>query len=146
MSANASDHDKAIAATFVEPRGMIRSVVAAVAGREVLGAVGAVAASSIASAGTSDSSPLHKGQIAYLSVFPDEIVLCRAKRGAFRPKPTEERIASAPRTSVRSANVDKGRIAGVLEISFVDGSSWTFDVPKVHLAGANQITAALESL
>ncbi len=139
------DHGDAIAATFVEPRGMIRSVVASVAGREVLGVAGSVAASALASAGTTDSSPLRKGQIAHLSVFPGEIVLCRAKRGAFRPKPTDDRIASAPRASVRSANLDKGRIAGVLEIFFVDGSSWTFDVPKVHLAGAHQIAAAFES-
>jgi hypothetical protein len=34
------DPEPAIAATFVEPRGMIRSIVASVAGREVLGCCG----------------------------------------------------------------------------------------------------------
>jgi hypothetical protein len=140
-----SEHGSAVAATFVEPRGMIRSVVASVAGREVLGAVGSIAGSAIASAGTAESSPLRKGQIAHLSVFAEHVVLFRAKRGAFRPKPTEETIASAPRASVRTAAVEQGRIAGVLEISFVDGSTWTFDVPKVHLAGAKLIAATLAS-
>ena len=135
--------ENAIAATFVEPRGAIRSIVASVVGREVLGAVGAATASGIASGSADDTSPLHKGQIAHLSVSADEIVLGRAKRGAFRPKPTDDAIASAPRASVRSAKVEKGRIAGVLEISFADGSSWRFDVPKVHLEGARQIAAAL---
>ena len=66
-----------VAATFVEPRGRVHSIVAATAGREVL--------------------------------------------------------------AVRSAKVDKGRLAGVLEVAFEDGSAWAFDVPKVHLSGAQQI-------
>ena len=94
-------------------------------------------------AGTAGSSPLRQGQIAYLSVFADELVLFHAKRGAFRPKPTDEAIASAPRSSVESARLEKGKIAGVLEISFAGGSTWAFDVPKVHLGGARQIAATL---
>jgi hypothetical protein len=136
-------HEQAIAATFVEPRGTIRSIVASVAGREVLGAVGSAAGSAGASAGTSGSSPLRQGQIACLSVFADGLVLFHAKRGAFRPKPTDEAIASAPRSTVESANLRKGMIAAVLEISFVDGSTWAFDVPKVHLGGARQIAAVI---
>jgi hypothetical protein len=133
---------QAIAATFVEPRGMIRSVVAGVAGREILGAVG-LAAASAASAGTARASPLRTGQIAYLSVSADELVLFHAKRGAFRPRPTDEVVASAPRSTVESATLEKGRLAGVLEISFAGGSNWAFDIPKVHLGGAQQITAVL---
>jgi hypothetical protein len=138
-----SGGQESLAGTFVEPRGMVRSVVAEVAGREVLGALAGATASRIASASAAEASPLHKGEIAYLSVSRDQVVLARAKRGAFRPKPTEEIIAEAARGAVRSAAVTKGRIAGVLEISFDDGSSWAFDVPKVHLAGAQQIAAAL---
>jgi hypothetical protein len=134
---------EAIAATFVEPRGMIRSIVASVAGREIFGPAGAAAGASVGSAGTEETSPLHKAEIAYLSVLPDQLVLYRAKRGVFKPKATDDVMASAPRGSVRSAKVDKGMIAGVLDISFADGSSWAFDVPKVHLAGAQQIAAAL---
>src|SRR2546421_157536 len=113
-----------LAATFVEPRGMIRSVVAAVAGGEVLGALGAISAERAASAGAEGASPLKKGEIAHLSVSSGQLVLCRARRGAFKPKPTEAVIAAAPRTAVRSAKVEKGRIGGVLEVSFEDGSGW----------------------
>ena len=101
----------------------------------ILGAVGEAAASA-ASAGTAGASPLRTGQIAYLSVSADELVLFQAKRGAFRPKPTDEVVASAPRSTVESATLEKGRIAGVLEISFAGGSNWAFDIPKVHLGGA----------
>ena len=134
-----------LAATFVEPRGMVRSIVAATAGREVLGALGAITAEGTASAGTEGASPLKKGEIARLSVSQEEIRLCKAKRGAFKPKPTDEVIAAAPRAAVRTAKIVKGRIAGVLEVSFEDGSTWAFDVPKIHLKGAEQIAAALSS-
>ena len=122
---------------------MIRSIVAGVAGREVLGALGGAGASAGASRGTGDASPLSKGQIAFLGVFPDELTMFRAKRGAFRPKPTDEMIASALRSDVRAATVKKGRLAGVLEVTFGDGQSWSFDIPKVHLAGAAAIVVSL---
>ncbi len=109
----------------------------------MLGALGAITAQRAASAGTDGASPLKKGEIADLSVSRDELRLCKAKRGAFKPKPTDEVIASAPRAAVRGAAVEKGRIAGVLEVSFEDGSTWSFDVPKVHLKGAQEIAAAL---
>ena len=125
---------------------MVRSIVAATAGRELLGALGALSAERAAAAGTEGASPLKKGDIAHMSVSRDELRLCRAKRGAFKPKPTDEVIAAAPRATVRSAKVDKGRIAGVLEVSFEDGSTWAFDVPKVHLKGAHEIAAELSQM
>lgn len=140
-----SERSEPVAATFVEPRGMIRSVITDVAGRQILGAVGAITASAMTSHGSSDASPLKKGEIAYLLVSSDQVVLRRAKRGAFRPKPADEVIAAAPRGVVRSATLARGKIAGVLTISFEDGSSWAFDVPKVHLSGAQQIAGALAS-
>jgi hypothetical protein len=140
-----SDPNDAVAGTFVEPRGMVRSIVAATAGREVLGMVGGMAAERAANSGTEDSSPIGKGQIAYLALSAHELTLFRAKRGAFKPKPTDEVIASSSRELVRSAAVERGRIAGVLEISFNDDQSWAFDVPKVHLRGAEAIAAALSS-
>ena len=92
-----SERSEPVAATFVEPRRMIRSVITDVAGRQILGAVGAVTASAMTSHASSDASPLKKGEIAYLLVSPDQLVLRRAKRGAFRPKPADEVIAAAPR-------------------------------------------------
>jgi hypothetical protein len=33
--------------------------------------------------------------------------------------------------------------AGVLQVSFEDGSAWAFDVPRVHLKGAQEIAGEL---
>ncbi len=122
---------------------MIRSIVASTAGREVLGMVGAAAASAAASKGTEGSSPLASGQIAYLAVGTEELTLYRAKRGAFRPKATGEVIAAAPRDDVSAASVERGRLGAVLEVRFSDGQAWAFDVPKVHRGGAEAIASAL---
>jgi hypothetical protein len=133
--------ESAIATTYVEPRGAIRSVIAKTAGREVGGAVGQMIAGSLAE--EADASPLEKGKIAFLAVFPDELVLFAGKRGAFKPKPTEDVIASAPRASVASAELERKKVAGVLTVSFSDGGSWAFDMPKVHLKTAERVAQAL---
>jgi hypothetical protein len=135
------DIKSAIASTCVEPRGGIRSVVAKAAGGQALGAVGSALAG--AAAKPSDASPLDAGKIAFLAVFPDELVLFAGKRGAFKPKPTEDVIASAPRASVASAELERKKMAGVLTISFADGASWAFDMPKIHLKTAEQVAQAL---
>jgi hypothetical protein len=133
--------ESAIASTYVEPRGAIRSVIAKTAGREVGGAVGQMIAGSLAEA--ADASPLEAGKIAFLAVFPDELVLFAGKRGAFKPKPTADVIASAPRAGVASAELERKKMAGVLTISFADGGSWAFDMPKVHLKTAERVAQAL---
>lgn len=138
-----SDPQAALAATFVEPRGMIRSVVAGAAGTQVAGAAGSLAAHRLADGQADDAAPLRRGQIGCLVAYADAVVLFRAKRGAFKPKATDEVLASAPRASVSSAVIDRGRIAGRMTIAFTDGSTWEFDVPKVHLGGAQQIAAQL---
>jgi hypothetical protein len=115
----------ALAATFVEPKGTIRSVLAN---------------------GDSAQAPPRKWQIAYLAVFPRDLVLFKAKRGAFRPKTTDEVLASAPRDAVRRAHVGHGRSLNSLEIRFADGTHWEFDIPRVYLDGAEAIEANLAPL
>jgi hypothetical protein len=144
LGAKAMTNDEAeTLGTFVEPRGMVRSIVASTVGREVLGAVGAASAQHAAESQHAGSSPMRAGQIAYLALSGQALTLFRAKRGAFRPKATDDVIAAAPRASVGTATLERGRLAGVLEVSFHDGSTWAFDVPKVHLSGADAIATAL---
>jgi hypothetical protein len=128
---------------FVEPRGMVKSIVASTVGRELAGGVGGAAAQHSMESQHSGSSPMRAGQIAYLSLTDGELTLFRAKRGAFRPKQTDEEIATASRASVRGAALERGRLAAVLEVTFEDDSTWSFDVPKVHISGAQALADAL---
>jgi hypothetical protein len=132
-----------LAATFVEPRGAIRSVIVGTIGREVAGAVGSVTASPGSPGKDAGSSPLAAGAIGYLAVFDDQLVLYRGKRGAFKPKPTEEVVAVAPRAAITGAILDRKKIAGVLTVTFADTDAWTFDIPKIHLGGAETIARTL---
>ena len=134
-----------LAGTFVEPKGTIRSII----GRGTANVFGpasrAVGAAMVANAEgqMAGSSPVAPGSIAYLGVTLDAVILFRAKRGLLKPKATDELIASAPRTEVASAVVAEGRLASVLTVTFADQSSWTFDIPKIHLKGAREVAAAL---
>jgi hypothetical protein len=96
----------------------------------------------IAGAFVEATGQLRKGKLAYLALFDDALVLFQARR-FLRPKPKQDVIASAKRTAIRSAEIEKGRLAGVLDVAFEDGSSWHFDVPAAHLDGAQQIVASL---
>jgi hypothetical protein len=73
------------------------------------------------------------------------VVLFTAKKGAFKPKPTDTVIATAPRTAIQTAHVQKRKLAGILEVTFADGSTWSFDVPRVHLKDAARVATALGS-
>jgi hypothetical protein len=136
-----SQADAAIAGTFVQPRGSIQSQIYASTG----GALGVVAASAAAEGGVDGASPLQEGQLTYLAVMPDSVVLFVAKKGAFKPKPTDSVIATVPRSATHTARVQKRKLAGILEITFADGSAWSFDVPRVHLKNADRVAAVLGS-
>lgn len=134
-----------LAGTFVEPRGMILSVIARDTGH-VFGAVSravGAAMSDQAERERTGSSPMAKGDIGYLGVTGDAVILFRAKRGLLKPKATDEVIATAPRAEAASATVEGARLGSVLTISFSDGSAWSFDIPKIHLKGAREIADAL---
>lgn len=131
MSTNAR-----VPGTFVMGRGSIKGAMATAAG----GVVGALAHSTLAKG---DGGLLPKGQIGYLAAHPDRVVLHRAKRGAFKPKPTDEVLAYAPRDQIRGVELEAKALSGVVHVSFSDGDSWTFEVPRVHLRAARGVVEAL---
>jgi hypothetical protein len=132
-----------LATSFVEPRGTIMSIVAGTIGREISGGLTTATAARGVEQSSAGASPLTKGQLGYLVAFDDQIVLYRAKRGAFKPKPAEEVYATAPRGSVAGAELERKKLSGVLTIQFADGSDWTFDIPKIYLSSAEGIVAAI---
>ncbi len=132
-----------LATSFVEPRGTIMSIVAGTIGREIGGGLTAATAARGVEQNSAGASPLTKGQLGYLVAFDDQVVLYRAKRGAFKPKPTEEVYATAPRGSVTGAELERKKVSGVLVVHFADGSEWAFDVPKIYLSTAEGIAVSL---
>jgi len=127
-----------LAGTFVEPKGTILSVVGGAINGQV--GVGLVAGASEAMAG---SSPLPAGAIAYLGITPDTAVLFGARRGLFSPKSTGQVIATAARSEIVGASLQGVRLGSLLTVSFRDGSSWQFDIPKIHKKGAQGIVDVL---
>ncbi len=132
-----------LATSFVEPRGTIKSIIVGTIGREIGGGLTATTASRGIEENSAGASPLTKGQLGYLVALDDQIVLYRAKRGAFKPKATDEVFATAPRESTTGAELERKKLSGVLTVRFADGSEWSFDVPKVHLSTAEGIVRAL---
>jgi hypothetical protein len=128
--------DTEIAGMFVQGRGTQRSIVAGAAG----GVIGAIAASRGRTGG-----PLRVRQVGYLSVRGDQLILFegkyRAMLGGF--KALDGVVATAPRTSVAGAWWEMGRVGGVFEVAFTDGSLWEFDVPKVGNKLASRAADAL---
>lgn len=132
----ADDSSGEIAGIFVQARGTGRSLVAGSAA----GAVGALATSGGASA-----SPLAVRQLGYLSVAPDRVTLFGAKRkvllGGF--KATDEVLAEVPQSSIDDAQLEHGRLLGTLTMRFRDGTTWTFEVPRVGNKTADQAAASM---
>jgi hypothetical protein len=91
---------------------------------------GALASGKAAKAGAAGraDTPEFKGQ-ALLALTDVEVALVKLKQGAISAKPTEV-IARAPRDEVAEAVV-AGGLVPKLTISFVDGSTWSMDVPRV---------------
>ena len=151
-----SKPDLAVAGMFVQPRGSIRSLIAGVTGGEVLGVAGGIAGAAMGAAGSAaagaaaerglgGASPLQKGEVGYLAVMTDSVLLFAVKSGGFKLKRTDSIIASVPRSATRAARVQKKRLAGILQVTFADGSAWSFDVPRANLKSAQEVVAALSS-
>lgn len=133
--------EHALAYTYVEPRGSVRQTVARAAGGEVLGAVGRAVAGTATE--PADRSPVKAGRIAFLAVFADEVILFAGKRGAFRPKPTNDVLAGIPKSAIASASLKKKAVKGILTLLMSDGQSWDFDMPRAHLKQAEAVVACL---
>jgi hypothetical protein len=125
----------AVAVTFVEPRGTTTGEVGRV--------VGGLAGSALASHANRGMSPLGRGQLGFLAVMPDRVVLFQAKRGAFKPKVTDTVLGEAQPGSITGAHLERKRLSGVLELAFVDGSSWSFEIPGANLAEAQMVVSVI---
>ncbi len=133
--------DEVLAGVFVTSRGNAWGTGLTVG----LGGVVGAAAGAAVDAKKAAPSPLAAGDLAYLAVLPDAVAVFKAKRGALKPKATDEVLGQAPRSEVRGSRYSKGKMVGVFELEFSDGSSWAFDVGRPFAKQAGQVASLLGS-
>jgi hypothetical protein len=133
-----------IAGTFVNPKGMTKKVTASVAGGEIAGVAGNLAAglaTGPAYAGAPDVPNF--GRVAYVAASADEIAIVRTKSGMLKMKIGEEVLARVPRSEIASVELDEGRLLSHLKIAFGNGVTWEFDIPKANKKSAQGLARAL---
>lgn len=133
-----------VGGTLVNPKGMAKKMTASVAGGQVAGVAGNVAASLAtgpAYAGAPDVPDF--GRVAFLAASEQELVLVKTKTGAFKMKLTDEVLARMPRSDIASSELDQGALLSKLKIVFASGATWEFDVPKQAKKTARGLVTAL---
>jgi hypothetical protein len=133
-----------VAGTLVNPKGLTKKVTASVAGGQVAGVVGNVAASLAtgpAYAGAPDVPEF--GRVGYLAASDSEIALVKTKSGALKMKVTDEVLARVPRSDIASCELDEGKLLSKLKFVFGNGVTWEFDIPRQAKKTAQGLVTAL---
>jgi len=133
-----------LAGTLVNPKGMTKKVTASVAGGQIAGVAGNLAAN-LATGGPYAGAPEVPsfGRVGYVGASADELALVKTKSGAFKMKVTDEVLASVPRTDISSVELDQGKLLSHLKIVFANGVTWEFDVPKMAKKTAQELVTTL---
>jgi hypothetical protein len=133
-----------IAGTMVNPKGMTKKVTASVAGGQIAGVAGTLAAG-LATGPAYQGAPEVPsfGRVAYVAASADELALVKTKSGMLKMKVTDEALARAPRADIASAVLDQGTLLSHLTITFTNGVAWEFDVPKAAKKSAQRLVKAL---
>jgi hypothetical protein len=133
-----------IAGTLVNPKGLTKKMTAATAGGEIGGAAGSLAASMIAGKDSGGAADLPNfGRVGYVAASESEIALVKTKTGAFKMKVSDEVLARAPRSEIRTIELDQGKLLSHLTIAFDNGIRWQFDIPKQAKKTAQELVRAL---
>lgn len=85
------------------------------------------------------------GSIGYLAVGDSCIVITKTKIGLMKNKPTDEVVARVARADVASVEFDDGKLVGRLEIHFLDGGCWAFEVAAGAKKTARAVVANLQA-
>jgi hypothetical protein len=133
-----------IAGTLVNPRGLMKKSVARVAGREVAGLAGSIAAS-IATRdkekGAATELPSF-GRVGYIAVSETEVAVLKTRTG-WKMHPTDEVLGRALKSDLSSVDFDEGRMVSHLDLHFANGTVWQFDIPRSDRKTAKAVVAAL---
>lgn len=131
-----------VAGTLVNPKGLTKKMTASVAGGEVAGVVGTMAAS-LASGSAGAPQVPDFGRVGFVALSADDIAIVKTKSGALKMKVTDEVLARAPRSEITSSELDQGMMLSKLKIAFANGVLWEFDIPKAAKKSAQGLVTAL---
>ena len=106
------------------------------------GAVGAVAATAVASRSKASDVPAF-GRVGYIAASESQVALIKTKSGALKMNVTDEVLVRAPREELRTVELKDGKPFSSLRLQFVNGTVWEFDVPKIGKKNAKQLVAVL---
>ena len=126
-----------LAGSYVQAPGTQRAV------SPMLGLAGLTSRALSSSKADAAQCPLTAPAGGYLSLSVDALYLHTTKSGALKPKITDNVVASAWRNAVAGAVLQQRAVLSVLDIHFVDGSRWSFDLQRTFLDGARQLVGVL---
>ncbi len=133
-----------IAGTLVNPKGLTRKMTMRVTGGEIGGVAGAIAAGlAVGDAHAGAPAVPDFGRVGYLAVSASDLALVRTRTGAMRMKVTDEVLGRVPRSEITAAELDEGFMLSHLTITFTNGVTWEFDIPKAAKKTAKAVTGAL---
>jgi len=133
-----------LAGVMVNPRGFSKRAGAFALGGLIGSAIGTAVTAKQQGEATSGAVELPKfGRVGYLAATGDEVALVKTDSGLLKMKISDTVLARAPRAEIESTELDKGALVSRLEITFKNGVSWAFDVPKANRKGAEKLTQAL---
>ena len=133
-----------LAGTLVNPTGMTKKVTASVAGGEIAGVAGNLAASLTTGPAYAGAPEVPNfGRVAYVAASDSELALVKTKSGAFSMKLTDEVLARVPRSDIASSELAQGRLLSKLKLVFTNGVTWEFDIPKQAKKTAQGLVTAL---
>ena len=133
-----------IAGTLVSPKGLTKKMTLRTAGGQVAGMVGDVAAGAMAGkAGKATPDMPSFGRMGYLAASETDLALTKTSQMGWKPHPIGDALVRVPRSEVESAALEQGKLLSQLKLSFADGVTWEFEVPRAHRKTAQQFVTAL---
>ena len=133
-----------VAGTLVSPRGLTKKMSMGTAGSQVGGLVGSLAASALTSKTAKATPDMPSfGRSGYLAASETELILTKTSQLGWKPHTKGDALVRVPRGEVQSVDFEKGKVLSQLKLTFADGNTWQFEIPRANRKGAEEFTTAL---
>lgn len=133
-----------IAGTVVSPKGLTKKMTMRTAGGQAAGMVGDLAAGAAAGKGAKATPEMPSfGRSGYLAASETDLALTKTSQLGWKPHPIGDALVRIPRSQVDSAALEQGKLLSQLKLSFADGVTWEFEIPRAHRKTAQQLVTAL---